>query len=110
MTGVVIEQFRAVHRRGGTLRGFVRARFQSGLVMDDIAVHLGALDGLAWCSPPARPLLDNDGNVVRDPETGKIRYVGLIAFSTRNVRASWQRQILRALHERFPDALNTEPS
>lgn len=100
---VVIEAWRPVIK--GTLRGFLRCRFESGMILDEIAVHVGGDDGRAWCSPPARPMIGADGTALRDPRTGKIKYCGLITFSTAHVRHSWQEQILRALELKHPEVL-----
>jgi hypothetical protein len=51
---VVIEDFRPLTRN--TLRGFVRARFPSGLIIGEIAVHVR--DGQAWAAPPSRVMVD----------------------------------------------------
>jgi hypothetical protein len=104
MTDTVIVQFRPLRR--GTLVGFVRVRFGSGLVLDDVSVHRGSDN--VWCNPPARAMLDQQGNTIRDPNTGKVKYAGLIDFATTKIRASWQRQIIEALHVAFPHALDSD--
>jgi hypothetical protein len=103
MTAVVIEEWRPLVKN--TLRGFCRVQFVSGLVIDDIAIHVGSADGRAWCSPPRRPMLDEDGAAIRD-EYGKVKYVGLIGFTTNSVRESWQRQIIAAVRQKYPGALS----
>jgi len=102
MTRVVIEDFKRVTKN--TLRGFARAKFPSGMVMAEIAVHVAA-DGTAWASPPSRPMLDRDGATMRDA-AGKPRWQPLISFTSGRVRAEWSRQIVDALHQQHPDALD----
>jgi len=104
--GCAIEAFRPLVRN--TLRGFVRCRFPSGLVIDEIAIHVGAGDGRAWASPPARPMIDRDGAVMRDQRTGKVRYQHLIAFSTPRVRSAWSEQVIAAVRAQHPEALAIE--
>src|SRR3954452_855271 len=87
----VIEEFRPMVRN--TLRGFARVRFASGLVLNEIAIHVGGDDGRTWASPPARPMIDRDGVVMRDQRTGNVRYQS--------------DRIIRALRDRYPDALAT---
>jgi hypothetical protein len=99
----VCEEFRPLHRH--TLRGFCRIRFASGLILDEIAIHVGGADGRTWCSPPARPMVGPDGVVMRDARTGKIKYCGLIAFSTAEVRDKWSRLVLDAVMRKCPTAL-----
>ena len=103
MTSVVIEAFRPVERN--TLRGFARVRFPSGLILDEVGIHVAAADGHAWANPPGRPMVAADGVAVRDQRTGKIRYQGLIAFSTVDIRNAWSDAIVEAVREKHPEAL-----
>jgi hypothetical protein len=100
MSSVVIEEFRSVPKN--SLRGFCRARFPSGMVVHEIAVHI--TDGRAWASPPARAILDRNGAPMRDA-AGKTRWQPLITFAHKNIRDAWSAQVVAAVHEAFPDAL-----
>jgi hypothetical protein len=75
-----------------TLRGF-------------LAIHRGGLDGRVWVSPPARPMLDANGVAVRD-ERGKVKYFGITAFATAEVRERWSRAVVNAVVTKHPDALS----
>jgi len=100
--GMVIDEWRP--RRTNTLRGFVRVNCPSNLVLGELAVHRGA-DG-CWLSMPAKPMLDANGVAMRD-ERGKIRYAApLISFTTRAARDRFAQQVLQALHEQYPGALD----
>jgi hypothetical protein len=99
---VLIQSFRPMHRN--TLRGFARAQFPSGMVLDEIAIHVGA-NGNAWASPPGRPWLDTNGNAIRDAR-GRIRYAVLITFGSANIRDNWSSQIIRAIELKYPDLLH----
>jgi DNA-binding cell septation regulator SpoVG len=82
---VVIEEFR--ERRANTLRGFLTVRLPSGLVLHDVTLHQGE-DG-CWVGMPSKPMLDADGNVVRDAR-GKVRYVNLITtFRWSDMACVW---------------------
>jgi hypothetical protein len=105
MNDVTIEDFKRVTK--ATLRGFVRVQFSSGMIMAEISIHLGA-DGKPWASPPSRPMVDRDGTVMREPNTGKVRWQPLVSFTSGRLRNEWSRQIIEALLKQFPDAL--EPS
>jgi hypothetical protein len=98
--GVVVEDFRA--RVQNTLRGFARVRFPSGLVNREIALHVAG--GRAWALPPSRAMEDRDGAVLRDRD-GKTRWQLLITFANKNSRDNWSAQVVAAVHEAFPDAL-----
>lgn len=106
LQGVVIEDFKRVTKN--TLRGFVRAQFPSGVIMAEISVGIDA-DGKGWASPPSRPMLDRDGIAMRDPATGKIRWQPLVVFASARIRHEWSRQIIQALLNQFPDALESLP-
>ena len=88
----------------GTLRGFARIRFDSGLIIDEISIHVGSDDGSAWASPPARPWVDAQGVAMRDPKTGKVKYAGLITFSTVPIRKRWSDGIVAVVREAHPEA------
>jgi hypothetical protein len=98
--GVVVEDFRA--RVQNTLRGFARVRFPSGLMIHEIALHVAG--GRAWALPPSRPMVDRDGAVLRDRDR-KTRWQLLITFADKNIRDNWSAQVVAAVHEAFPDAL-----
>jgi hypothetical protein len=66
MSGVVLEEFRAVTKN--SLRGFCRVRHPSGLIVHEIAIHV-AEDGRAWASPPARPMTNKTGNYAKGDAT-----------------------------------------
>ena len=101
---VAIEAFRP-HRQH-TLRGFARVRFPSGLILDEISVHT-APSGKAWAIPPARPQLDAEGRALRD-ERGKVKYSPLIGFADLETRGRWSAQIIEALRQSHPRALEVE--
>jgi len=96
----IIEAWKPMVR--GSLRGFARVRFPSGLIFEDVSVHRN--DGRAWASPAAKPMLDSKTlQVVRDPATDKVKYVQLISFATNEIRRNWSDQILAALDTQHPD-------
>jgi hypothetical protein len=88
-------------RTGTSLRGFASVRFGSGLEMYDVAIHVRG--SRQWSSPPARPFT-RDGAVIADEVTGKAKWQPLIGFSSHAVRASWSRQILKAVRAAHPEA------
>jgi len=101
--GVVVEDFRPLQKN--TLRGFVRARLQSGMIIGDVAIHVGG-DNKTWAAPPSKPLIDREGQVLRDAD-GKVRYVPLITFASRELRDRFSEAVLDALRAAHPDALTT---
>jgi hypothetical protein len=87
--------------RKGSLLGFAKVQFSSGLIIDEITVH--AAGTRVWAGPPARPWL-RDGAPVLD-EKCKPKWQPLVDFSTHGVRSSWTRQVITAVREAQPDVL-----
>jgi hypothetical protein len=97
----VIEDFRAL--RKNSLRGFVRVRLPSGMILSDVAIHAGS-DHKAWAAPPSKPMIDREGHVLRDPED-KVRYVPIIAFAAKGHRDRFSALVVAAVLEAHPEAL-----
>ena len=95
VTAVVVETFRAPIK--STLRGFVRCRLPSRLVIYEIALHVCFDDGRAWASPPDRPMVDRDGTVMRDPGMGKIKYAAGFTFASALIRNQWSDAVISAV-------------
>jgi hypothetical protein len=70
--------------RRNTLCGFATVELPSGLVIEGIAVHVRG--DRAWASPPARPILDENGHALRD-DRGKIRYAEILRWRFDQVEA-----------------------
>jgi hypothetical protein len=87
----VIEDFRAL--RKNSLRGFVRVRLPSGMVLSDVALHAGS-DNKAWAAPPAKPMIDREGHVLP-----------VIAFATKEHRDRFSAVVVDAVREAHPEAL-----
>lgn len=100
-----IIDWRPLHRN--TLRGFARVAFPSGLIVAEVAVHQAG--SKVWAQPPGRPMLDRDGAALR-ADDGKIRYAPIVAFANHGTRAGWSRQVITALREAYPDALEPAES
>jgi hypothetical protein len=59
----------------------------------------------AWASPPARPMVNRDGTVLKD-DAGKIRYQSLVEFSSKAVRTAWSDAVVEALRAAHPEAFS----
>jgi hypothetical protein len=91
-----------------TLKGFVRGVLDCGdglvLEISDITIH--RRDGREWIGWPTQPLIDRDGNAVRDAATGKVKYSApLVRPADRDVAARIEAAILEAVRCAHPDAL-----
>jgi hypothetical protein len=93
--------WRPLHRN--TLRGFASVRFPSGLEVYQITVHV--CGDRAWASPPARPWIDPNGSVTRDPQ-GKNKYQAIFGFVSPAKRSRWSRAVIEALLSAVPNALD----
>ena len=52
-----IEDFKPLIRN--SLRGFARVRLPSGMIVDEVSIHVS--NGKAWASPPSKPQVGKDG-------------------------------------------------
>jgi hypothetical protein len=102
MSSIVIEEFVVVTKN--TLRGFARVRLPSGLILHDVAIH--QRDGAAWASPASKPMLNRDGQQMTD-QNGKLMWLPIISFTSREVRDRLNTAILDALHQSHPEALSS---
>ena len=90
----------------GTLLGFARVGFPSGLILNDVALH--ANSGKIWASPPSKPWIKGT-TVVIDEATSKPKYLPVVDFQTHGVRRAWSEQVIKAMRAAHPDALPPEP-
>ena len=79
----------------GSLLGFAKVQFSSGLIMAEIGVHRGG--HRVWAAPPARLWLDREADALVRDELGNPKYQPIIEFANHGVRASWSRQVIRAV-------------
>jgi hypothetical protein len=57
-----------------------------------------------WAQLPARPQITKDLTVVKDPATGKVQFVVIMNFTSRQVRDAFSAGAVRAVLERVADA------
>jgi hypothetical protein len=92
---IVARDWRPLERN--TLRGFVKLMLEpSGLVLNDCAVH--RRDDREWIGLPGKPQVDRDGQLRKDPATGKICYTPAIEIPDKNARERFQRAAVAAVH------------
>jgi hypothetical protein len=100
---VVCTEWRAL--RKNTLIGFATVEIREmRLVVHDVSVHRKG-DRL-WAALPSRPWVKN-GARVTDAD-GKTRYSVLFEFIDKPTGDAFSKAVLRAISERFPDALAVE--
>jgi hypothetical protein len=87
--------------KSGSMVGFARVQFPSGLIVDGIGIHVAG--SRAWASPPGRPWIEG-GELVRD-ERGKPQYSAIISFANHGVRSRWSDAVLAAVNEVHPEIL-----
>jgi hypothetical protein len=86
----------------GTLVGFADVRMPSGVEYYGCPIHIAG--SRAWASPPGKPCLGKDGELLREPD-GRPRYGKVIGFSSHGVRRRWSDSVLAAVNEAHPDIL-----
>lgn len=89
--------------RRNSLRGFAAVSLPCGLEIDDIAIHTAG--GRSWASLPARPILDSQGQPLRD-ERGKIRYASPIRWATYELGNEFGRRLVDLIRAAHPGALD----
>jgi hypothetical protein len=91
--------------RKNTLLGFTSIHIvELELKVHDVAIHQKG--DRMWAALPARPWVQNR-TVVTDDD-GKVQYSTILEFSRREVRDAFSNAVIRAVLERFPDALALE--
>ena len=90
-------EFRPLEK--GSLLGFATIRVPAmRLTIKDIAIHRSG--DREWAQLPAKPQLDRDRNlVVKD---GKVQYVTILQFDTKEVADAFSAAVLNAVKNRVP--------
>ena len=89
-------EFKVMQRN--TLQGFAVLHLpELRLEIRDVAIH--EKNGQRWAQLPAKPQVGSDGTVRRD-ERGKIMYVRLFAWDTREVSDAFSQRAIEAV-DRF---------
>jgi hypothetical protein len=103
MPSFKLTQFRPVAKN--TLKGFASGRldFGDGIAFEITEVAAHQRDGREWANWPSRPLVDRDGQVMRD-ENGRIRYSApLIRPADRAAAARIEAAIIAAVRRAHPE-------
>jgi hypothetical protein len=77
-----------------SLRGFATVELPSGLVITDVSLH--SSHGKCWASLPARPQVERDGTVRRDPD-GKIAYSPILKWRDRELADGFSAAVVAAV-------------
>jgi hypothetical protein len=102
MSGVRLKEWKPMERNA--LRGFATVEFASGLVINDVSVLV--TDGKPWASPPSKPMLNRDGQALKD-KNGKIRYQPIIEFANKAARDRWSDAVVGVVQRAHPEALSS---
>jgi hypothetical protein len=95
-------EFKALQRN--TLKGFATIAIDAlRLEVRDVSIHRKGTS--AWAALPSKPQIKN-GELVKDPDTGKIAYVPILQWSSRQVADAFSRAAIAAVLERDPTALD----
>ena len=88
--------------RKGCLFGFAKIGMPSGMIVSDVTILTGERG--PWASPPSKPTILTDGTVAKD-DPGKIRYVPIIEFVSRDVRQKFSDAVIAAVRATHSEAL-----
>ncbi len=87
-----------------TLQGFADLWLRAArLNIRGCAVH--QKNAKRWVQLPARPQLDKDRNLVRDPHSGKIEYTKILSFEDRQHADTFREEAIAALMKREPGVI-----
>jgi hypothetical protein len=89
--------------RKNSLRGFASIRLPNGLVVRD--VMLGEINNRRWALLPSKPMIDHNGELLRDP-SGKIRYAAVVEWGSKAVQQEFSRRIVAIIESQFPDVFD----
>jgi hypothetical protein len=84
-SGITCLAFNRIERRG-SLVGFADLHIV-GYRMRLFSCPVHEQNGKRWVGLPARPWLDRDNQLVRDPDTGKAKWQPIITFDSRDILA-----------------------
>jgi hypothetical protein len=86
-----------------TLRGFAEITIaEMRLTIRDVAIHQKG--DARWAQLPAKPQI-KDGALVKDA-TGKVQYIHIMDFDSREVRDAFSRAVVQAVLERQSEAFD----
>jgi hypothetical protein len=105
-SGIRCIAFRPMRRN--TLLGFATVEHGSGLVLSDCPVH--EKDGRSWAAAPGKPMVGADGSVMREPDTGKVRYTAIVTFVDDATRRRWSDAAVAAVRRDHPEAFEAPTS
>jgi hypothetical protein len=94
--GVHVLAFNPLDPPRGSLRGFFDAHVP-GFRYRLFGLTAHSQGGRRWIGLPARPMLDRDGNVLGDQETGKVKYQQIFAFDDDRLRYRFSDACIEAL-------------
>lgn len=80
--------------RRNSLLGFADVELSSGMIIRGVTAH--ETNGRRWAAPPGIPMLDENKEVIRNPD-GRVSYAQVIAFVSREVGDAFSAQVLAAL-------------
>jgi hypothetical protein len=95
-----IEEFKPLSKN--SLRGFAHVRMPSGVIFHDVSIHNSS--GAWWASPASKPQINRDGMCLRGRD-GKILYVPIVSFASRELREKFSNSIIEAMRTAHPEAL-----
>jgi hypothetical protein len=99
LMAVTVLEWKPVARN--TLLGFAKLQLGALTIMD-CPVH--NTQGRLWCGLSSKPMVDSSGNARKD-DGGKIKYVPLLQWATKEAGTRFSDSVIAALKEKHPDAL-----
>jgi hypothetical protein len=95
---LILVEWKPMNRN--SLRGFACVKYGS-LKIRDVTVHNNGTR--QWANMPSKPLIGTDGTAQKD-ENGKIKYVPLLEWSSREAADKFSEEVIAAVERESPGA------
>lgn len=96
---VVLLEWRPMRRN--SLLGFAKIQLGALKISD---ISLNTSNGRTWANLPSKPMLNRDGQAMRD-DKGKIRYSPMLEWNSKDTADRFSASVIAAVQEQYPDAL-----
>ncbi len=84
------------------MHGFATVELPLGLRIADVAVHIS--HGKRWASLPSKPMLNSDGQQLRD-ERGKGKWSSILEWKSEKLRLAFSDRVVEIVSAAHPEDL-----
>jgi hypothetical protein len=92
-------------KSSGSLRGFADIKLPNGLTIFGVGVFCA--NGRCWATLPGKPMLDRDGNAMREPATNKLKYSQVLEWPDKQTSDRFSAAVVDAVEAQHPGAVRS---